>query len=81
MGTFSIRVVNENGDPMEGITVLVSFGIWNGHSEEFTDNDGWVEFDNLNDDLTHGEIYVNGNKQGDYSTGSGDSYSFTINDD
>ncbi|MDP2816039.1 MAG: hypothetical protein Q8O19_05110 [Rectinemataceae bacterium] len=78
MGMFSVRVVNEDGDPVKSARVSVDFGLLRGQSTEYTDENGWAEFSNLDGDLVTGEFYVNGESQGDHSTHDGDSYSFTI---
>lgn len=75
---FKVRVVDEDGDPVEGTRVSVNFGILNGVAKEYTDEDGWAEFSNLDGDIVTGEFYVNGESQGEHSTYDGDTYSFTI---
>jgi hypothetical protein len=78
MGTFLIRVVDQRGRPFEGIRVSVDFGIWYGQSNEYTDSNGWAEFDNLDGKLVSGQIFVDSKLQGEYSTYNGETYSFTI---
>ena len=81
MGHFSIRVVDTHGRPVEDVKVFVSFGIWHGHDEAYTDEDGWVEFSNLDGDLVTGEVFIWGQSMGDISTYDGKTYSFTIDND
>lgn len=78
---FGIRVVDEDGDAVEGAKVFVSYPFtW---SEDYTDEDGWATFER--DRTMHGgvraDIYVNGEPvaeqvwidEGDYVT-----FSFTV---
>lgn len=76
MGSFSVRVVYDDGDGASGIKVFVSFGLLGGHSEEYTDSDGWAEFDNYGNES--GSIYIDGSEIGEYDLSDGSSYSFTI---
>jgi hypothetical protein len=44
-GTFSIRVVDEDGNGVEGVKVTCKYrGILHGMEEEYTDEDGWARF-------------------------------------
>ncbi|MFA6806801.1 MAG: hypothetical protein WCR29_05215 [Bacteroidales bacterium] len=76
MGNFSIRVVYDDGTPAQNINVFVSYSGLGGHDEEYTDSDGWTEFDNYGND--YGAIYVDGDKIGEYDLSDDSSYSFTI---
>ena len=80
MGTFSIRVVDQNGEPMRGIRVGVSWGFWSGGLHEYTDDNGWVSFDNSDDSLTSAEFFIKGDSVGEHTTYSGETYSFSIED-
>jgi hypothetical protein len=75
--TFSVRVVDNDGDPKEGVRVMANFGILHGHLIELTDQDGWAEFEPAGD-YTSVEIFVDGENQGDHSVEDGDTFSFTI---
>lgn len=77
MGTFSVRVVDERGLPIEGLRVAVTFHGLGGVSTAYTDSDGWVSFDNSDGSHVSGEFFVQGESQGWHSTRGGDSYSFT----
>lgn len=62
---FGIRVVDEDGNGVEGAKVYISYPLsW---SEEYTDEDGWAHFER--DRTMHGgvrvDIYVNGEKVDD----------------
>jgi len=78
MGHFSIKVLNGSGNPKSGVKVSVFFGTWNCNDSSYTDENGWVEFSNLDGDLVTAELYIDGENKGDISTYSGDTYSFTI---
>ena len=78
MGTFSVKVVNHSGRPVAHKSVTVDFGIWNGQSSKYTDESGWAYFENNDGDLVVGEIFINGESFGEYSTYDGRTYSITI---
>jgi hypothetical protein len=44
-GTFSIRVVDDDGGPVEGASVSCKYGAISGVGSELTDSDGWAQFD------------------------------------
>lgn len=76
---FGIRVVNEDGDGVEGARVFVSYPF--AHDEEYTDEDGWVQFSR--DTTLHGgvraDIFVNGEKVGEQVwIEDGCTFSFTV---
>lgn len=75
---FSIRVVDEDGEGVEGVEVFINYGMT--HHKDTTDEDGWVEFEK--DQLIHysasGEVYIDGTSYGNYSFEDGDTESFTI---
>lgn len=75
---FSIRVVDDEGEGVEGIKVFINYGMT--HHQDTTDEDGWVEFDKpqILHSVATGEVYIDGVSQGDYSFENGDTYSFTI---
>lgn len=44
-GTFSIRLVNADGDPIENRSITVFYpGLIGSSTTEYTDHDGWAEF-------------------------------------
>jgi hypothetical protein len=43
-GTFSIRVVDEDGRPVSNREVTIDYGTMRGVGTEYTDDDGWAEF-------------------------------------
>lgn len=76
-GTFSVRVMRNNGNPANDIGVMVVYsGLLTGFSEKRTNSNGWVEFHNLNNEP--GTIWVHGHNMGDHSLADGKTYSFTI---
>lgn len=78
----SIRVVDEDGDPVEGCKVYISFGIWNGHDTQYTDEDGWAEFeyDNIDKDEMIAEMIAIGSDVVDEDTviENGETRSYTF---
>lgn len=76
---FDIRVVNDDGDGVEGIPVFVSYSIT--HQEDYTDEDGWVHFSRGG--TIHGgvraDIFVKSQKVDEQVwIEDGDTFSFTI---
>lgn len=77
MGYFSVRVVDDDGDPREGASVTVFYsGLLGGHETQYTDEDGWTTFQNYED--RGGEVFVEGENMGEHSLSDGRTYSFTI---
>lgn len=77
MGYFSIRLVYSGGKPAVDVGVMISYiGILGGTDEKRTDDDGWVEFHNHDDNP--GTIWVHGHNFGDHSLSDGRTYSFTL---
>ena len=83
--TFSIRVVNDEGDGVESVKVCCFYGLLSGFEEKYTDDDGWVNFD-IPSEVLSGRlisiksIYVDGNEvlDGPEDMEDGDTRSFTI---
>jgi hypothetical protein len=75
MGHFSVRVVRNDGEPAEGIGVVIDF-VTGGRTGGHTDSNGWVEFHSYLD--SPGTISVNGEDMGEHSLSSGKTYSFTV---
>lgn len=67
--SFSIRVVNDEGDPVEGVKVTVSFdGIFHGVGEDFTDDDGWAQFESSSmHHVATGKVYLGDEEVGTVS--------------
>jgi hypothetical protein len=78
MGKFSIRVINQRGRPCPDVTVFISYGIWKGSEKDYTNRNGWVEFDNLSGELEYGTVYIHDKKMGTIKTNTGSTHSFTI---
>ena len=75
---FSIRVVDDEGEGVEGVEVYVNYSMTIDH--QYTDDDGWAEFekDQFMDSVATGEVIINGVNYGKYSFEDGDTHSFTI---
>lgn len=78
----SVRIVDDEGNPKSGVDVtLFFFGLLAGHLSEYTDDDGWAEFE-LDTDFSPQNIErlaVNGEfvaEPGNVS--DGETMSFTI---
>lgn len=78
----SIRVVDDDGDPVRGATVGIDFGLWTGVGSEYTDDNGWAEFEYEPIDkeyLIAKKIWVNGEEvDSDETLYSGDTRSYSI---
>ena len=81
-GSFSVRVVNSSGFPLEGIKVecFSSYG----HNRQYTNSDGWTEFPILEGVWLGGTIsidsvYVDGNQvvSDSFIPTDGQTFSFT----
>ena len=46
-GTFTVRLVDENDNPISGRKVYVNYGSMRGVGEEYTDEDGRADFPTL----------------------------------
>jgi uncharacterized GH25 family protein len=75
---FSIRVIDDEGEGVEGVEVYVNYSMTIDH--QYTDDDGWAEFekDQFMDSVATGEVIINGVNYGKYSFEDGDTRSFTI---
>jgi hypothetical protein len=78
---YGIRVVDTDGDGVEGVKVFVSYS-WTWH-EDLTNDDGWVHFEKENAfppfDIVTADIFVDDDKVADQiSIEDGDTFSFTI---
>ncbi len=80
----SIRVVDNEGDPVSGAKVAINFGIFNGFDNQYTNDDGWAEFsyDTIEDSrMSVIDIWINSVRVGgDFNLEDGDTESYTIPD-
>jgi len=83
--TFSIRVVDEEGDGIEGVKVSCNYGLLNGIGEEYTDEDGWARFTIHSTSFVDGKchvknIWINGDEVSGETKymDDGDTLSYTI---
>lgn len=78
----SIRVVDEDGDPCSGRKVTIDFGYWTGIDSEYTDNDGWAEFEYESidkDSLSVKNIWIDSEEvDSDSSLDNGETRSYSI---
>lgn len=44
VGSFSIRIVDGDGEGVQGVDVTCKYGIISGVQSEYTDEDGWASF-------------------------------------
>jgi len=75
--TFSIRVVDSDGRPRDGVRVTADFGLLNGQLTEVTDDDGWVTLEPAGDYVT-AEFFIAGESQGAHGIEDGETFSFTL---
>lgn len=80
MGSLTVHVLSDD-DPVRGKRVFVNFvgrvfGLANTHLEDYTDDDGTVEFD----DVPPGpvEVYVDGDLQSTVDVGQNDHEDVTV---
>jgi hypothetical protein len=87
--TFHVRLVDEDGNPKRGMKVWAKeSGIFGESGTEYTDDDGWVEFENslLDEDKIISDVYIyvfegflrESHEFGPFDIEDGDSFSFTI---
>jgi len=86
-GRFSIRVVDSDGNGIEGAKVSYQCGRMSGVGTEYTDEDGWASFAIITETLGSGVIpiqciWVNGVEVSDdvIYPDDGDTFSFTLPD-
>lgn len=58
MSTWSVRIVDEDGDGVEGVEVAYQCGAISGVGTEYTNADGWAEFEIVEKVLGGGAIAV-----------------------
>ncbi len=82
-GSFSIRIVNDDGDGISGVEVSVHYAsVLAGYHKSDTDSDGWAQFD-IESAPPWGSlietVYANDEKVGgDINPDDGDTFSFTL---
>lgn len=76
MSHFSVRVINNKGEPLRDIGVMIDYGWLGGTDEKRTHSDGCVEFHNREN--KSGSIWVHGHNKGSHSLSDGKTYSFII---
>lgn len=57
-GTWSVRVVDEDGEGVSGVEVAYKCGHLSGVGSEYTDDNGWAEFELIEGVLGGGTIAV-----------------------
>lgn len=85
-GTFSIRIVDGDGNGVEGAKVSWQCGHMSGVGSGYTDDNGWVEFEISEEVFLGGgaipirKIWVNGEEVSDEVVfpEDGDTFSFTL---
>ncbi len=78
MGSLTVHVVDEDGNPISGKRVACHFPriVAGTHNDEYTDDDGVAEFDDV--PVSTVEVYVNGELQVEVGVGSGDHEEVTV---
>jgi len=82
LGSFSIRVVDEDGNGVEDVTVTCDYQL-GGQGTEYTDSDGWVTFPILKGFTASSyginTVYINGEEVKDFFYPEDeDTFSFTL---
>ena len=74
--SFAICVVDEDGDPVEGIEVSVHYSTT--YSEEYTDENGWAHFEKhvMTGNGVRTTVYVDGENMGNPWFDDGDTQTF-----
>lgn len=78
----SVRVVDEDGNGISGVEIMIFFRLLEGHDSGYTDDDGWAEFsyDAIDDDkqMLCTKLYIDGDPVAeDFWVEDGDTFSFT----
>ncbi|MBI1729324.1 hypothetical protein HYR53_01715 [Candidatus Acetothermia bacterium] len=75
---FSIRVVDEDGEGVSGKRVTVHYDLT--IDEDYTNDDGWVEFgkDNMLEPSAKAAVYIDSDNVGDINAYNGDTFSFAV---
>ena len=82
MWSASIRVVDDDGEPLSGRKVHISFSFWDGYDTVYTDDDGWAEFEyesiDADKQMYVDDIYIDDVHVGeDFYLSNGDTKSYT----
>jgi hypothetical protein len=72
---FSIRILEADGTPRRGEKVLINWS-WS-WSAEYTDDDGWAEFD-VDGSPASGTVSAGGEELGKIDADDGETFSFTL---
>ncbi len=81
MGSLTVHVLDEDGNPIRGKKVFCDFpgtflGVVGTHSERYTDEDGVAEFDDVS--VCTVGVYVDGELQVEVGVGSGEHEDVTV---
>lgn len=81
MGSLTVHVLDDDGNPVRGKRVYVNFvgsflGIADTHLEDYTDSDGTAEFDDVPTGSV--EVYVDGHRQLTVGVGQNDHENVTV---
>jgi hypothetical protein len=77
MGSLTVHVVDDEENSVPGKKVFCNFpGIFPTHSEEYTDDDGVAEFDDV--PVGTVQVYVNGDLQIEIGVGQNDDEDVTV---
>lgn len=81
MGSLTVHVLDSDGNPIRGKGVFVNFvgsfmGLADTHSEDYTDDDGTVAFDDVPTGSV--EVYVDGDLQVTVGVGQNDHEDVTV---
>lgn len=81
MGSLTVHVLNDDGDPVRGKRVFVNFvgsflGIADTHLEDYTGSDGSIDFDDVPTGSV--EVYVDGNLEVTVGVGQNDHEDVTV---
>jgi len=77
MGSLTVHVLDEDENPVSGKRVFCNFpGIAPTHSEEYTDDDGIAEFEDV--PVCTVEVYVDGERQLEVGVGQNDDEDVTV---
>lgn len=81
MGSLTVHVLDEDGNPIRGKKVFCDFpgtflGVVGAHGERYTDEDGIAEFDDV--PICTVGVYVGGELQVEVGVGSGEHEDATV---
>jgi hypothetical protein len=84
--SYSIRVVDPDGDPVSGAEIMVSYFEFTGGTDtQHTDSEGWAEFETTYGICNVDGVYVNGLEAIEYPglglVEDGDTFSVTLPQD